>query len=307
MRAVVFWRNCQVSVVRNPGPRDRTARSLPARRMTAHWVVLAAAALTTLVAAAVGAALAVFAGQALPQAVRARPGGRAGHGARRDRLVRRRRARRRPRRRCTPRSAARWPACRSASGQARGPIHLAWFPERCPAGRRAQRPGTRRCSRPPRSTASRSHAVLVAGRWPRRGPRARRRYPPLSPRPAPRCCTCAWGTYSSLRTGDTSTRVTFTLTGLYAQRQLQGAAASYWQVNSLPASGSSTESGFITYGPLLVPPSAFTRRAHAGRSGTWGRRTRHERLHRPRLSAVPAANMSVEGSLTASTRSAGSS
>ena len=38
--------------------------------MTAHWVVLAAAALTTLVAAAVGAALAAFAGQALPQAVR---------------------------------------------------------------------------------------------------------------------------------------------------------------------------------------------------------------------------------------------
>lgn len=43
---------------------------LATRRMTAHWVVLAAAALTTLVAAAVGAALAVFAGQALPQAVR---------------------------------------------------------------------------------------------------------------------------------------------------------------------------------------------------------------------------------------------
>ena len=40
------------------------------RRMTAHWVVLAAATLTTLVAAAAGAALAVFAGQALPQAVR---------------------------------------------------------------------------------------------------------------------------------------------------------------------------------------------------------------------------------------------
>src|SRR6202034_4192259 len=38
--------------------------------MTAYWVVLAAAALTTLVAAAVGAALAAFAGQALPQAVR---------------------------------------------------------------------------------------------------------------------------------------------------------------------------------------------------------------------------------------------
>src|SRR5580693_2998391 len=44
--------------------------SLAARRMAAHWVVVAAAALTTLVAAAVGSALAVFAGQALPQAVR---------------------------------------------------------------------------------------------------------------------------------------------------------------------------------------------------------------------------------------------
>src|SRR5580698_570341 len=37
---------------------------LALRRMTAHWVVLAAAALTTLVAATVGAAFAAFAGQA---------------------------------------------------------------------------------------------------------------------------------------------------------------------------------------------------------------------------------------------------
>ena len=40
------------------------------RRMIAHWVVLAAAALTTLVTAGVAVALAVFAGQALPLAVR---------------------------------------------------------------------------------------------------------------------------------------------------------------------------------------------------------------------------------------------
>jgi hypothetical protein len=38
--------------------------------MTAHWVVLAAVTLTTQVAAVAGAALAVFADQALPQAVR---------------------------------------------------------------------------------------------------------------------------------------------------------------------------------------------------------------------------------------------
>src|ERR1700761_7215519 len=44
--------------------------ALAVRRGPAHWLVLAAAALTTLVAAAVGAALAAFFGQALPQAVR---------------------------------------------------------------------------------------------------------------------------------------------------------------------------------------------------------------------------------------------
>ena len=43
---------------------------LAIRRMTAHWVVIAAAALTILVAATVAAALTVFTGQALPQAVR---------------------------------------------------------------------------------------------------------------------------------------------------------------------------------------------------------------------------------------------
>ena len=36
---------------------------LAVRRMTAHWVVLAAAALTTLLAATVGAAFAAFAGR----------------------------------------------------------------------------------------------------------------------------------------------------------------------------------------------------------------------------------------------------
>lgn len=38
--------------------------------MTAHRVVLAAAGLTTLVAAVIGAALAVFVGQGLPLAIR---------------------------------------------------------------------------------------------------------------------------------------------------------------------------------------------------------------------------------------------
>src|SRR5262249_45675543 len=44
--------------------------SLATRRMSAHWVVLAPAALPPLVTPVIGAALTVFAGQALPLAVR---------------------------------------------------------------------------------------------------------------------------------------------------------------------------------------------------------------------------------------------
>src|ERR1700689_5663380 len=43
--------------------------TLSTRRMTAHGVVLGAAALTTLVTAAIGAALTVFVGQGLPLAI----------------------------------------------------------------------------------------------------------------------------------------------------------------------------------------------------------------------------------------------
>src|SRR6202453_5040504 len=59
---LLFARNA-VLVISPRGP-------LATRRMTAHWAVLAAAALTTLVAATVAAALAVFSGQALPLVVR---------------------------------------------------------------------------------------------------------------------------------------------------------------------------------------------------------------------------------------------
>src|ERR1700684_3493821 len=67
----VTWPDCHgVGLCGIVKPVTSLRGPLAVRRMTAHWVVLAAAALTTLVAAAVGAALAAFAGQALPQAVR---------------------------------------------------------------------------------------------------------------------------------------------------------------------------------------------------------------------------------------------
>ena len=68
------------------------------------------------------------------------------------------------------------------------------------------------------------------------------------------------------RSSDAS--LTFLITGLYAERQTSGSAASYWQLNSVPASGSATASGFTTYGPLVVSPSAFPGQLAVG-TGTW--------------------------------------
>ncbi|HEY6789512.1 MAG TPA: hypothetical protein VI365_19615 [Trebonia sp.] len=66
----------------------------------------------------------------------------------------------------------------------------------------------------------------------------------------------------------TGAHLTFILTGLYAERQSPGSAASYWQLNSIPASGLSSASGFTTYGPLVVSPSVFPGRLAEG-TGTW--------------------------------------
>ena len=51
--------------------------------------------------------------------------------------------------------------------------------------------------------------------------------------------------------------VRFRLTGLYRPSQATGVAAQYWRLDLIGLSGSSTEGGFTTYGPLTVPRSAF--------------------------------------------------
>ena len=91
------------------------------------------------------------------------------------------------------------------------------------------------------------------------------------------------------------------ITGLFAQRQLSGAAASYWQLNTVPASGSSTASGFITYGPLVVAPSAFSPELAAASvspgqlavaTGTW--------VAQPDMSRLPDGNLpAISASVTA--------
>lgn len=62
--------------------------------------------------------------------------------------------------------------------------------------------------------------------------------------------------------------VSFRITGLFARRQLSGHAASYWELDTVPAAGTVSAAGFTTYGPLLVGPAAFHAPLAVG-GGSW--------------------------------------
>jgi hypothetical protein len=245
---------------------------LAARRMTAHWVVLAAAALTTLVAASVGAAFAVFAGQALPQAVRhdlvAAPGttvAAAGSFANGN----------------PGQTSA---ALRSSIADALGGVPFSFWrgvwsdPLGFLAGSLPAAPASLTAGSIPQLQAASldgvtDHAVLVSGTWPRQ-------LPASAADPIPAALPASTAALLKLRPGDlirvedqnTGAPVAFLLTGLYAQRQSPAGVASYWRLNSIPAAGfvngTGSASGYTTYGPLVVSPRAFPGRLAVG-TGTW--------------------------------------
>jgi hypothetical protein len=240
--------------------------------MTAHWVVLAAAALTTLVAAAVGAALAAFAGQALPQAVRhdlvVAPGttlaaaGSFGSG--------------------NPAQTS--AALRSSIAAGLGGVPFSFWqgtwsdPLGFLAGSLPAKPASITSGNIPQLQAASldgvtDRAVLVSGKWPGQ-------FPASAADPIPAALPASTAALLKLRPGDvlrvqdrdTGAPVTFILTGLYAERRSPASVASYWQLNSIPASGSvngtGPASGYTTYGPLVVSPGVFPGRLAEG-TGTW--------------------------------------
>ena len=224
--------------------------------MAAHWVVIAAAALTTLVAAAVAAALAAFAGQALPQAVRhdlvVAPGTAiTASGSFSGSNV------------STTTDALRSAVSSALPGVPVGFWHGIWSdPLGLVAGVLPARPAGGGGNTPVLEAASldgiQAHAVLVSGRWPGAGPgQAAGPIPVALPATTAGLLKLHAGDIIKLQDRSSNESLTFDVTGLYAQRQLSGPAASYWLLNSVPASGSVTAGGFTTYGPLIVPPSAF--------------------------------------------------
>jgi hypothetical protein len=263
--------------------------------MTAHWVVIAAAALTTLVAAAVGAALAAFAGQALPQAVRhnldVAPGtALAANGSFSGANV------------ATTTDALRSAVSSALSGVPFGFWQGIWSdPLGLVPGALPAPPASRGSNTPLLEAASlnavQAHAVLVSGAWPRQGADAPGAIPAALPASAAALLKLHAGETIRLRDRSSNQPLTFKITGLYAQRQLSGTAASYWQLDTVPASGSGTAAGFTTYGPLVVSRSTFSRQLAASSvapgqlaaaTGTWVAQPDMSRFTSAELSSIPA-------------------
>ena len=122
---------------------------------------------------------------------------------------------------------------------------------------------------PAASQAPRSHAA--------RAPAVSGEIPAALPASAAALLHLSPGDVLTLKDGISHARISFRITGLFAPRRLSGTAASYWALNTIPASGSSTQSGYTTYGPLLVSPAAFAPTASSTGSETAGTLTASDR------------------------------
>jgi FtsX-like permease family len=293
--------------------------TLSTRRVTAHWVVIAAATLTTLVTAATVAALALLADQALPLAVRhdlsvapatalsiAGPVNNDTTEATAGTLQR----------------AVR----QSLHGVPFGFWSATWSdPLDLVAGALPARPASTRNGNMPLLEAGAldgitSHAILVSGRWPSApaasdapeshatsSPAFSYDIPAALPASAAALLHLSVGDVLALKDGISGARISFRITGLFAPRRLSGTAASYWALDTISAGGSSTQSGFTTYGPLLVSPAAFAPAAGALRalSGTWLALTDLAKLTTANMTAISGDVSTLQDALLSSSTLSG--
>jgi hypothetical protein len=252
--------------------------------MNAHRLVIVAAALTIVVAAALATALATFSGQALPRAVRHDLNGAAGTA-----LVIRGNVNASQAAQYTSALPGRISSALDGTPfafyQADWSDPLGFVPGSLPA--RPASAGNQPIAEAAALGDITAHATLVSGRWPGR---------PASGQPIPAALPAAAAGLLHLTDGDvlrmqdrvSSGYVRFIVTGLYRPRQL---SSSYWGLDDIALAGSSTASGFTTYGPLTVPAAAFAGPL-AVFSGSW--------LAQPSTASIPvdqltsvAANVGV--------------
>jgi FtsX-like permease family protein len=231
-------------------------RSFLARRIKSSRLLLATVMLTVLATAALGAALASFAAQSLPQAVR-------GQLARSPALS------------IVVRGAMAPPQVGPAGRIVRAGIGraLAGVPYRLdqalwsdPLGLAATR-GSRIIPLVEVATLGQiqARAVLTAGAW----PAPPRRGQPLGialPAVAARQLRARPGTILRSRDRNSGERISLRVTGLYRPAD---PASPYWGIDLIGPSGINSQPPFITYGPAVTSPAAFGRRGLAVSQVSW--------------------------------------
>jgi hypothetical protein len=235
----------------------RTLRaSFVLRRIGSYRLVLGAALLTTIVTAALTGALASFAAQALPQAVRQQLAVASGTsvkvtGALDAQLTQR-----------DARAIA--TTMRAAFGSVPFSIDSARWSD--PLGLAGRVPGgIIRLIAAAAPQHIQAQAALTAGAWP--GPPVAGQ--PLAaavPAAVARSLRLAPGQVLVLRDRDTGAHVRLRLTGIFRQKD---PASAYWGLNLVAASGISSQDAFVTYGPVIVNPAAFTGRQLAVGQASW--------------------------------------
>ena len=273
--------------------------------MTAYWVVLAAVALTTLVTAVVGATLAAFAGQALPQAVRHELTTAGGTSISATAPVSGGAAAAQATATLKTAVGAALPGIPFAFWQASWSDPLGFAP-----GALRSRPASAPAGSTLLLTATamqdiKARATLVAGQWPSApGPAgAGQPIPAALPATAAALLHLSVGDVVRLSDRVSNTPATFRITGLVARRQLPGATA-YWLLDSVPASGSATVGGFTTFGPLLVDPAAFGAALPVS-SATWAAQPDMAAFTDTDLSQVAADVSALQSSVASSAESSG--
>ncbi|HWM95764.1 MAG TPA: FtsX-like permease family protein, partial [Streptosporangiaceae bacterium] len=239
--------------------------------MNAHRLVIIAAALTVAVAAALATALTTFSGQALPRAVRhdlthatgtslvIRGNANNGQAAQYTSLL--------PGKISTALDGTPFAFYRGYWSDPLGFV---------PGARPVPPGGTHTVQIAEAATldAITAHAALVSGHWP--GAQVVEPIPAALPASAAALLHVTTGDVLQMRDRISGHLVRFAVTGLYRPRQV---SEPYWGLNDVALSGSSTLSGFTTYGPLTLPSWAFAGPLPVD-GGSW--------LAVPRTASLPA-------------------
>jgi hypothetical protein len=251
-------------------------------RMNAHRLVIVAAALTTLVAAALATALATFSGQALPRAVRHDLGTASGTALSASGAV-------------NASQAAQYTSVlpsqisSALGGTAFAFYHAEWSdPLGFVLGSLPATPAS--TGNTPIAEAAAlgditAQAELVSGAWPSSSAvGGRQPIPAALPTTAATLLHVSVGDALRMKDRVSGQYVRFVVTGLYRPRHV---SASYWGLNNIAQSGSSTSQGYTTYGPLVVPTTAFAGPL-AVDAGTW--------LAQPQTANIPADQLTAVAS-----------